>query len=63
RGGSVLAGFQMAADLGAILGPVLAGALADTFGYGPAFALTGGLMLVALVVWTRAPETLPSRAG
>jgi MFS transporter, DHA1 family, tetracycline resistance protein len=63
RGGTVLAGFQMAADLGAILGPVLAGALADVVGYGPAFALTGGLMLVALVIWTRAPETLPARAA
>lgn len=61
RGGSVLAGFQMAADLGAILGPLAAGALADAFGYGPAFALTGALMLVALVVWVRAPETLPGR--
>jgi MFS family permease len=63
RGGSVLAGFQMAADFGAILGPLVAGLLADTLGYGPAFALTGGLMLVALVIWARAPETLPSRAA
>lgn len=63
RGGPVLAGFQMAADLGAILGPLVAGALADAFGYGPAFALTGGLMLVALVIWIRAPETLPARSA
>ena len=61
RGGSVLAGFQMAADLGAIAGPLVAGALAEGLGFGPAFALTGALSLVAMVVWLRAPETLPGR--
>lgn len=62
RGGSVLAGFQMAADLGAIAGPLVAGALAEVWGYGPAFAVTGVLSLVAALVWWRAPETLPSRS-
>ncbi|WP_082539065.1 MFS transporter [Pseudonocardia sp. EC080619-01] len=62
-GGPVLAGFQMAADLGAIAGPLVAGALAEGLGYGPAFALTGALSLVAAVVWWRAPETLPGRRG
>lgn len=62
RGGSVLAGFQMAADLGTITGPLVAGMLAEGIGYGPAFAVTGALSLVAMVVWWRAPETLPSRA-
>nr|WP_222131544.1 MFS transporter [Pseudonocardia sp. C8] len=59
-GGSVLAGFQMAADLGAITGPLVAGMLAEGLGYGPAFAVTGALSLVAMVVWWRAPETLPA---
>jgi DHA1 family tetracycline resistance protein-like MFS transporter len=59
RGGTVLAGFQMAADLGAILGPVLAGALAEAGGFPAAFALTGVVSLVALGLWVRAPETLP----
>lgn len=59
RGGTVLAGFQMAADLGAIIGPILAGVLAEVFGYGVAFAVTGAVSLVALAVWARAPETLP----
>ena len=63
RGGTVLAGFQMASDLGAILGPVLAGALAEVVGYGPAFVLTGGVLAVGWVFWLRAPETLPARAG
>ncbi|MGQ0573068.1 MAG: MFS transporter [Pseudonocardia sp.] len=59
RGGTVLAGFQMAADLGAIVGPIVAGALAEVVGFGPSFALTGAISLVALAVWARAPETLP----
>ncbi|BBF99573.1 MULTISPECIES: MFS transporter [Pseudonocardia] len=63
RGGSVLAGFQMSADLGAISGPLIAGALAEGVGYGPAFALTGVLSLAAALVWWRAPETLPGRGA
>ncbi|TQM02175.1 MFS transporter [Pseudonocardia kunmingensis] len=60
RGGTVLAGFQMSADLGAIIGPVLAGVLAETAGYPAAFAVTGAVALVALGFWVRAPETLPA---
>jgi MFS transporter, DHA1 family, tetracycline resistance protein len=65
RGGTVLAGFQMAADTGAIIGPVLAGALAESVGFPAAFALTAAVSLVALGFWTRAPETLAraSHAG
>lgn len=59
RGGTVLAGFQMASDTGAILGPIVAGALAEIFGYGPAFALTGAVLGVGFLFWLRAPETLP----
>lgn len=61
RGGPVLAGFQMVSDLGAIIGPVVAGLLTETFSYGVAFALAGAVPLVAFGVWLRAPETLPSR--
>jgi MFS transporter, DHA1 family, tetracycline resistance protein len=60
RGGTVLAGFQMASDLGAIIGPVLAGGLAEVAGFPAAFAVTGAVALVALGFWLRAPETLPS---
>ncbi|WP_233159113.1 MFS transporter [Pseudonocardia sp. MH-G8] len=60
RGGTVLAGFQMSADLGAIIGPVLAGVLAETAGFPAAFAVTGAVALVALAFWVRAPETLPA---
>jgi MFS family permease len=63
RGGTVLAGFQMVADLGAIVGPVVAGALAEVAGFWAAFAVSGATALVALGFWLRAPETLPSAAG
>ena len=62
RGGTVLAGFQMAADTGAIIGPVLAGALAESVGFPAAFALTAVVMLVGLAFWLRAPETRPMEA-
>jgi MFS family permease len=59
RGGPVLATFQMAADIGAVLGPIVAGLLADNVSYGMAFAVTGSLCGLALVGWFFAPETLP----
>ncbi len=60
RGGNVLAGFQMAADIGAILGPLVAGAVAQVAGFGAAFGLTAVVAVVALVLWLRAPETMPA---
>jgi len=63
RGGPVLAGFQMSADVGSIVGPLLAGVAADAISYPAAFAITGATALVALLAWLVAPETLPSRAG
>lgn len=59
RGGPVLAGFQMAADIGAVLGPIVAGVLTDQLSFASAFLVTGALSLVAALVWLRAPETLP----
>jgi MFS family permease len=63
RGGSVLAGFQMAADMGAIVGPVVAGALAEGAGYTAAFGVTGAVAVLALGFWVRAPETLVRRTA
>lgn len=63
RGGSVLAGFQMAADVGAVVGPLAAGAIAEQWSYGAAFGLTGGVAAVALLLWLMARETLPPRDG
>jgi len=65
-GGRVLAVFQMASDSGAIVGPVVAGLLADRLGYGWAFGVTGGILLAAAAVWLPARETFrrpaPDRA-
>jgi MFS family permease len=63
RGGTVLAGFQMAADVGAIVGPLAAGAVAQAVGFDLAFALTGAISVIALGFWLRAPETLPRPCG
>ena len=59
RGGPVLAGFQMAADLGTVLGPVAIGWVAQTVSFAVALGLTGGLVGVATLVWVLTPE--PSR--
>ncbi len=58
RGGPVLAGFQMAADLGTVLGPVLVGALAQRISFGWGLAVTGALLVVAAVGWAAVPEPL-----
>ena len=58
RGGTVVAVFQMAGDLGAVLGPVSSGVLADGFGYGAAFAVSAAVALAPLPFVAAAPETL-----
>ncbi|WOC11507.1 MFS transporter [Gordonia sp. MP11Mi] len=62
RGGSALAAYGMAADLGAVSGPLIAGLIADRWGYGPAFAVTGGVVVVALVLWLVAGDAARERA-
>jgi MFS family permease len=61
RGGTVVAVFQMAGDLGAVLGPVVAGAIADNHGYAPAFIVSGLVALTPLPFVARARETLVRR--
>jgi MFS family permease len=59
RGGIVVAVFQMMSDLGAIIGPLLAGFLIDGAGFGIAFAMgtvLAGLTVILVIVM---PETLP----
>jgi len=58
RGGTVVAAYQMAGDVGSLTGPVLAGLLADSFGFSASFALTTAVLLAAAGVAFRAPETL-----
>ena len=62
RGGTVLAGFQMATDVGAIVGPLVAGAVAQRLGYGAAFGLTGLVTALALALWLRAPRPCRPRS-
>ena len=57
-GGAALAGFQMVGDLGAVVGPVLAGLLAEGGGFPAAFAATAVVVVSSCVGWVRAPETL-----
>lgn len=62
NGGRVLSTYQMAADGGVILGPILIGAVADRSGFPLALALSGAVALVGVLAWWRAPETLPDEA-
>lgn len=62
-GGKVLAAFQMSADTGAIIGPIIAGLLVDALSFGWAFALTGAIAFAAFLVWLGARETLPERTS
>lgn len=58
RGGPVLAAFQMASDVGAVIGPIVAGMIVEQVSFGPAFAVTGALLLLAGLWWSRVPDTL-----
>jgi MFS family permease len=57
--GAALAGFQMVGDIGAILGPLLAGLAADAVGYAAAFALTATVAAASLGCWGRAGDAPP----
>lgn len=59
RGGYVLSTYQMSLDIGAVLGPIVAGVLADRVSFASAFAVTGALSAVAALLWLPAKETLP----
>ncbi|MCC3269940.1 MFS transporter [Arthrobacter gengyunqii] len=61
-GGKVLATFQMASDSGAIVGPILAGLLADSLGFNWAFGVTGAIVVMACFAWIGARETLQTEA-
>jgi MFS family permease len=61
-GGRVVSTYQMVGDLGGILGPLLAGALADALGFTWAFGAGLAVAGVALLMVVAMPETLP-RAG
>ncbi|HEX3932578.1 MAG TPA: MFS transporter [Nocardioides sp.] len=58
RGGTVVAVFQMAGDLGAVLGPIVTGWIADAAGYSPAFVVCAVVCAVPIFAVLAAPETL-----
>jgi MFS family permease len=58
RGGRVVAVFQMSSDLGAILGPLAAGLLADQVSFGAGLAACAVVLMVAGAMSVRMPETL-----
>ena len=57
RGGTVIAAFQMSADLGAVVGPLVAGWLADEYSFGAAFGVTAGVLVAGLVTALLSKET------
>ena len=57
RGGTVVAAFQMASDLGAIIGPIFAGWLVDGYSYSTAWLATAAVLVVATLASAFAPET------
>ncbi|MGL3806111.1 MFS transporter [Paeniglutamicibacter sp. R2-26] len=63
NGGKVLATFQMATDFGSIIGPIIAGVVADHSGYGWAFTISGALGLVGVLAWLPVKENRGLPAG
>lgn len=57
RGGTVVAAFQMSSDLGAVIGPLVAGWLADTYSFGAAFGVTSGVLALGLLTAVGSRET------
>src|SRR3954454_24363146 len=58
KGGTVVAVFQMAGDLGLVLGPVVTGLVADAAGYSPAFVVCAVVCALPVFLVLAAPETL-----
>lgn len=62
-GGTVVAVFQMVSDFGAIIGPLAAGAVLDSAGFGAAFGIGAVIMGIGLVAALLMPETLGRRGA
>lgn len=51
RGGTVVSTVSMSSDLGAVLGPLVIGAIVDLSGFGWGFAITALLLLAPAIAW------------
>jgi MFS family permease len=56
RGGPVFAAYTMSSDVGSVIGPVVAGRVAD-LSYGAAFGMTAAILGLAALMGSVAPET------
>jgi MFS family permease len=59
-GGTMVASYQMAGDIGCVVGPVAGGFLVDSASYGAAFGLAAAVLCGAAILGFVSPET---RAG
>ena len=57
RGGRPVAAYGMASDAGALIGPLVAGALSDSFGFTTAFVVTALVSALSFLAVLRMPET------
>ena len=57
-----VAGYRFAADLGALVAPIVVGVVAQYVGYGAAFVALGALPILAAIAIGAARETAPGRA-
>ncbi|RVW05337.1 MFS transporter [Rhodococcus xishaensis] len=56
RGGPSVAAFQMMSDVGMFAGPLLAGVVAERWSFGAAWATTGVIVLLPILLWFFAPN-------
>jgi MFS transporter, DHA1 family, multidrug resistance protein len=63
QGGTVVASYQMAGDIGTVSGPVAVGFLVDSVSYTAAFVLAAGVLGLAAVAGFFAPETRQAGPG
>ncbi|WP_414157038.1 MFS transporter [Pseudomonas sp. BNK-15] len=56
RGGTIIASYQMSADLGMVIGPILIGVIAERYSYDLALSCTTGLLVAACLVALSMPK-------
>lgn len=61
RTGTAIGMYRFAGDVGFVLGPVVAGVVADSFGFAAAFLVLAAPLLLVFLLALRMPETLGGR--